>query len=173
MLSESTLRTKLNIQLEQIAIGLNLKDKDILEVGIAGDDKPSGSYRFFGEGNTWTTADVEPRWNPDVLCDISNCPQILDNSYDLVIMTQALEHIWDYKKAMENLCRITRKYLIIDCPWMFPFHHDNVRPAIDWRDWDDYWRFSPSAMHRLLGEVGFKKIKIITDNEFTLCLAEK
>ncbi len=161
------------MRLEQIAMELNLKEKDILEVGIAGDDKPSGSYKFFGEGNTWTTADIEPMWKPDILCDISNCPQIVANSYDLVIMTQALEHIWDYKGAMENLYRITRKYLIIDCPWMFPFHHDKVREAKTYADWDDYWRFSPTTMWRLLKGVGFKEVKIIGEQEFTLCLAEK
>lgn len=169
----SKLRTKLNIHLEKLAMDLNLKDKDILEVGIAGDDKPSGSYKFFGEGNTWTTADIEPLWSPDILCDISNCPQIVNNSYDLVIMTQAMEHIWDFKKAIEELYRITRKYLIIDCPWMFPYHYDKVRPLTDWREWDDYWRISPSAMTKLLREAGFKEIKIIADDEFTLCLAEK
>lgn len=170
---ETQLRVKLNIRLEQLAIKLNLKNKDILEIGIAGDEKPSGSYKFFGQGNGWTTADIESMWRPDILCDITKCPQIKDNTYDLVIMTQSLEHIFEYQKALSELYRITKKYLIIDCPWMYPFHKDQIRPTTNWKEWDDYWRFSPTAMWRLLKEVGFKEIKVIFEQQFTLCLAEK
>jgi hypothetical protein len=171
-MEDTSLRTKLNIRLETIAMGLNLKGKNILEVGIAGDEKPSGSYKFFGQGNKWTTADIERRWNPDIVCDITDS-KIPDNEYDLVIMTQALEHIYEYKKALSELYRITKEYLVIDCPWMFPFHRDKVRPVNDWKDWDDYWRFSPTAMWKLLKGAGFKDVEVIFENEFTLCLARK
>ena len=50
---DTQLRIYLNIYLEQVAMRLGLKDKDILEIGIAGDEKPSGSYKFFGKGNNW------------------------------------------------------------------------------------------------------------------------
>lgn len=171
-LISKNLRRQLNVWLEQIALRLNLQNKSVLEVGIAGDEKPSGSYKFFGQGNKWTTLDINPRWKPDIVADItqSNLP---DNEYDLVIMTQSLEHIWDYRKALSEIYRITKKYAIVDCPFMYPFHFDSVRTRVSWENWDDYWRFTPASLRRLMLEVGFKKVQVMFANEFTLCLVEK
>jgi len=162
----------LNTWLEIIAIKWNLKNKDILEIGIGGDEKPSGSYRYFGEGNNWTTMDINPKWKPDIIGDITN-NSIKDNSYDLVIMTQTLEHIWDFKKAIEELHRITRKYVLLDCPWMWGFHRDIVREETPTHEWDDYWRISPSALYKLLKDIGFKNVIIKFKEYLTLCIAEK
>lgn len=171
-MSNSLLRIKVNTWLEQIAMGLNLQDKDILEIGIAGDPKPSGSHQFFGEGNRWKTMDINPKWAPDIVDDITRA-KTKDNSFDLIIMTQTLEHIWDYDQALKNLHRITRKHIIVDCPWMYPFHQDAIRSEEDGLKWDDYWRFSPSAMYKLLTNIGFKKVKVFFDKLDVLCLAEK
>lgn len=166
------LRTLLNVWLEEIAISLNLRGKNILEVGIAGDDKPSGSYKFFGAGNNWTTLDKNSIWKPDVEVDIceSGLP---DNSFDLVIMTQTLEHIWDFKKAISEIYRITKEYAIIDCPWMFDYHCDKIRMGAPHDEWDDYWRISPSAMKKLCKWAGFGEVRVRMQNELTLALCQK
>jgi len=169
-IEELNLRTQLNVWLERIAMKLNLKGKKILEVGIAGDEKPSGSYKFFGEGNEWTTLDIDARWKPDIVADITN-NDLPDNSFDLVIMTQTIEHIWDYKKALSELYRITRRYAIVDCPFMYPFHEE--RSWRKWEDWQDYWRFTPAAFKRLLKEAGFKKVNIMFCRQLVLALCEK
>jgi len=89
-----------------------------------------------------------------------------------VIMTQALEHIWDYKKALSEIYRITNKFAIVDCPFMYPFHQDVQRPR-RWQDWDDYWRITPAGINRLLEEVGFNEIDINFNDLVTLCVANK
>ena len=165
------LRQQLNAWLESYAVRWNLQDKNILEIGIAGDEKPSGSHKYFGKGNRWTTLDKESKWKPDILVDITK-NKIPDNTFDLVIMVQTLEHIWDYKKALSEIYRITKDKVIIDCPFMYEFHQDKLRP-VDWQYSDDYWRFTPAAMNRLLEEVGFKKVDILFRQINTLCLAEK
>lgn len=157
---QSPLRIQLNVWLEKFAMELNLQGKKILEIGIGGDEKPSGSYKIFGKGNKWTTMDINPKWEPDMIDDICDCG-IADNEFDLVIMTQTLEHIWDYKKALSEIYRITKKYAIVDCPFAVEFHVEEVRREKDWRNWDDYWRFTPATLNRLLKEAGFKKVDLL------------
>jgi|TARA_Y100000296_G_C5174026_1_gene258968 SAM-dependent methyltransferase len=166
-----SLRNKVNVFLEKIAIELNPIDWDILEIGIAGDEKPSGSYRFFGKNNKWTTMDINPKWKPDIVGDITN-NQIPDNAYDLVIMTQTLEHIWDYEKAIKEIYRVCKRYAIIDCPFHCAFHQDNQRQK-PWQEWDDYWRHTPAAMNKLLLNAGFKGVDLEFRHEVILCLATK
>ena len=167
----SRLRTVLNASLEKIAMSMNLENKSILEIGIAGDDKPSGSYQFFGKGNKWTTVDKNPKWGPDFVDDITQS-NFKDNEFDLVIMTQTLEHIWDYNKALSELYRITSDYLIIDCPFLYEFHQDYLRPC-SWEEWDDYWRFTPAAFRKLLLGAGFKTVNVTFSNENTLAVCRK
>ena len=166
------LRVILNTWLEKVAMDLNLQDKTILEIGIGGDEKPSGSYQFFGQGNKWKTMDINPKWKPDITADICDSG-LEDESFDMVIMTQTLEHIWDYKKALSEIYRITKEYAIIDCPFMFPFHCDRMRSGDSWENWDDFWRFTPVALKRLLGEVGFKKVDIIHNEVISLAVCKK
>ena len=39
-----------------------------------------------------------------------------DNSFDLVIMLEVLEHLEDYQKAIGELCRVSSKYVLISVP---------------------------------------------------------
>jgi len=167
------LRIEINVWLEQTAMKLNLSGKRVLEIGIAGDEKPSGSYRFFGKGNEWQTLDKNSKWSPDIVADICNSG-LPSNSFDLVIITQSLEHIWDYKAALSELYRITKKYVIVDCPFMVPMHQDTMRVINNKPlEWDDYWRFTPAAFDRLLKEAGFEKIDIQFKNLNSIALCEK
>lgn len=47
--------------------------------------------------------------------DLRNIP-FQDNSFDVVICTHAIEHIREYKVAIKELKRISRKYIIIITP---------------------------------------------------------
>jgi len=169
---ESSLRVQLNIWMEALAMKLNLQGKNILEIGIAGDEKPSGSYKFFGQGNTWTTMDKEAKWEPDIVGDITKT-DFKDNEFDLVIMTQVIEHIWDYKAALKEIRRITNSYAIVDSPFMYEFHQDVYRMNVPWQEFDDYRRFTPAGLRRELLEVGFKNIETTFSKEEVLCLAIK
>jgi SAM-dependent methyltransferase len=166
------MRIQLNAWLEGLAVKLNLRNKEILEVGLAGDEKPSGSYRFFGKGNKWKTLDIDPKWEPDIVADI--CDSGLEsNSFDLVIMTQTIEHIWDFRKALSEIHRLTRKYAIIDCPFMYVFHQDKIRSSRPWQEWDDYWRFTPAGFKKLLEGAGFRDVKISFMPLLSLALCQK
>ena len=49
------------------------------------------------------------------LDDITNT-KIESNSYEVVTLLEVLEHIEDFKKAIENAVRITKKYIVITVP---------------------------------------------------------
>jgi len=119
-----------------------------------------------------TILDKEAKWKPDIVADITD-NNLTDNSYDMVIMTQALEHIFDFRKALEELYRITSDYLIVDCPFQYAFHQDNLRPEDDWKDWDDYHRLTPAGLNRHLKEVGFEEVKIVFSELNTLAICRK
>jgi 2-polyprenyl-3-methyl-5-hydroxy-6-metoxy-1,4-benzoquinol methylase len=58
------------------------------------------------------------RLHPKVMIkkgDIYNLPYKA-NSFDLIICTEVLEHLEDPKKALEELRRVTKKYLILSVP---------------------------------------------------------
>lgn len=126
-----------------------MKGWDILEIGIDGDEKPSGNYKYFGKGNQWKTMDNLERLEPDILADISYCPTIPSEQFNLIICSQVIEHLWDFTGAINGIYRLLKKggYAIIDCPFEFPYH--------GLPDYDDYWRISYTALKKLMLNTGF------------------
>lgn len=151
--------------MEEYANKLQLKGVKVLDVGIAGDPPPSEKYQWFGEGNDFKTLDIDPQWKPDFVGDICQAP-FINNIFDLVIVSQTLEHIFDFKRAISEIYRITKKYAIIDCPFVNSYHPES--------SFDDYWRISHRAMKILLETVGFKILDLqLRGGILTTALVEK
>jgi SAM-dependent methyltransferase len=143
------------------------KGWDCLEVGIDGDEKPSGNFKYFGKGNTWKTLDNVAYLKPDIVADICDTG-LPSESFDLIIISQTLEHVWDFFKAIEECQRLLKigGHLIIDCPFMYPFHGT--------QDYGDYWRLSHQALRKLLHQVGLGVISCnIYSDVLTSALAQK
>jgi SAM-dependent methyltransferase len=138
-----------------------------LEVGIDGDERPSGNYKSFGLGNKWATMDNVAYLKPDIVADL--CDTGLDpEQFDLIIVSQTLEHIYDFTKAIIECERLLKKdgYLIIDCPFLYPFHGT--------QDYGDYWRISHQAMRKQLQSAGLQVVSCeIFSNLLTSALAKK
>jgi len=90
------------------------------------------------------TLDVDPASGADFLADIcaNNRHLIPDNTYDLVVCTEVLEHVlrpWD---AVAELFRITRPggFLLLTTPFNFRIH--GPLP--------DCWRFTEYGLRELL-----------------------
>ena len=121
------------------------KGWDVLEIGIDGDEKPSGNYKVFGKGNNWKTMDKLSRLNPDYVEDIETyLPISLLAEFDLVICSQTLEHTLNIDMALASLMALSRGYVIIDLPFMWEYHGQP--------DYDDYWRMSHTALIARLRE---------------------
>jgi len=57
----------------------------------------------------------EKRNTDYIVCDIENLP-LKDNSVDLVLCSEVLEHVYNYRKSLAELCRVGKKYLLISFP---------------------------------------------------------
>lgn len=167
----SEIRNKVYETMDDYSKRLNLQGAWILDVGIAGDPilpgatSPSEKYKWFGKGNDFKTMDIDAKWKPDIVGDICKAP-FEDNTFNLVILTQTLEHIWDVGNALNEVHRITRKYAIIDCPFVNDYHPEAT--------FEDYWRISPSAMKNLLELANFKILDLqLRGGILTTALVEK
>lgn len=134
------------------------KQWKVLEVGIDGDPKPGGNYKLFGIGNDYKTLDILERVSPDIVADICDT-KLPKEEWDLIILSQTLEHIFDFRSAIKECHRLLKKggFLIIDCPFFYPYH------GVD--GYGDYWRISHTAMQKLVEEVGFKIGKSVSFNK--------
>lgn len=138
------------MNMKEYAARLNLKNARILDVGIAGNPL-KGGYKPFFLGNEYSTLDVDARWKPDYVQDICRT-DFNDESWDLVIFIQTLEHIADFREVLKEIHRIlkTGGHLILETPYNYPFHSE---PSFK-----DYWRFTLDGYYVLLKDFDIKSI---------------
>ncbi|OUJ71209.1 glycosyltransferase [Hymenobacter crusticola] len=80
--------------------------------------------------------------------DLSAAPQIPDNTFDCLIITQTLHLIYDFKSALQTCYRILKPggVLLLTVPGLSPI--DKGKCQNIW-----YWSFSAQALHRLMTEI--------------------
>jgi len=149
----SEVRRKVFETMEEYSKILNPKNKNwrVLEVGIDGDPKPGGNYKYFGDGNVYETLDYLKRVNPTYVQDIQKTV-LSSEFFDLIICSQTLEHVYNPIKAIHEIFRLTKKggHAILDAPFDYPYH-----PA---SGYGDYWRMTPECMQLVASKAGFELI---------------
>lgn len=75
-------------------------------------------------------------------------PQDLVERFDTVFNHTTLEHIYEFRKAFENLCKMSKDLVIIVVPFLQEMHGD----------YGDYWRFTPSSIEKLFNENNMETI---------------
>jgi FkbH-like protein len=90
--------------------------------------------------------DNNPNCNPDLLIDATNLSQFHDNSIDLIICLETLEHMEYFWKAIEEFLRIlkTDGFVLLSAPLNFEIHCGK----------DDFYRFTPKGLKNLLDNAG-------------------
>lgn len=105
-----------------------------------------GARKNFAKDCNYTGADISPR-DPEILtADICSCPQIPDESYDIVFSFDVLEHVerpWD---AASECVRITKKGGLVICRTLFAYRY-HPEP-------NDFWRFSSQCLEHLFAGSG-------------------
>jgi glycosyltransferase involved in cell wall biosynthesis len=116
----------------------------VLEIG-------DNNYTLSYGGNKVVCSDIlhvdESNPNATLIGDISNAPQLPDNLFDCIILTQTLHLIYDFKGALTTCYRILKPggILLLTVPGLTPIDHG------EWKNtW--YWSFTDKAMHRLMDE---------------------
>ena len=101
-----------------------------------------------------TTIDIDPARKPDIVMDVTNL-EFNDNSFDLVIMMEVLEHVKEPKKALSEIYRVLSDNgkLIMSTPFILGIHDEPY----------DYYRFTKYGLEYLLSDF---KIEIHETNDF-------
>ena len=83
-----------------------------------------------------------------IIADLSHAPHIQSNTFDCIILTQTLQFIYDFKKALETCYRILRPggALLITVPGITPLDQGELRSF-----W--FWTFTNNSMSKLSAEM--------------------
>lgn len=112
----------------------------------------NGSYKdLFSGFQVYMGLDIRPGPNVDRI--ITNCFPLSNNSVDLVISGQCLEHVENPFHTVSEIYRVLKSdsYVILVAPAVFVEHNH-----------PDRWRFLPDGMTTLLKYSGFEVINSYT-----------
>ena len=116
----------------------------VLEIG-------DNYYTMLYGGTHVTKSDVlhvnEDNEAATIIGDISHAPQIADNTFDCIILTQTLHLIYTYQDALRTCHRILKPggTLLLTVPGITPIDHG------EWNSiW--YWSFTDKALRLLMAE---------------------
>ena len=128
------------------AARLNGSSRTLLDLGGRG--KPYAQL-FQGKVTHHLVMDIEPGPSVDLVGDARRIP-IADQSIDVVLCTQVIEHIPEPQAVLLEVHRILRPggSLILSVPAIFPQHGS---PG-------DYWRYMPQGLEWLLRD--FERVKV-------------
>ena len=85
-------------------------------------------------------------------------PDELVERYDVVFNHTTLEHIFDVRAAMTNLCRMSRDVVLVIVPFA-QVQHEN-------EGYRDYWRFTPTCLRTMFDAEGLSVIYEAANEDF-------
>jgi SAM-dependent methyltransferase len=108
-------------------------------------------YSLLYGGNKLTQSDIlhidETNTKATFIGDLSNAPQLPDNAFDCIVLTQTLHLIYDFKGALATCHRILKPggVLLLTSPGITPIDHGEWK-----KTW--YWAFTDKALIRLVSD---------------------
>lgn len=138
----------------------DLFEGEIVNVS-AGDnvDKEGGTYdAYFPNKSSWYMTNYQPgsfrgfSGKPnEFLVDLTEeLPIELRRRFDVAFNHTTLEHVFDVRSAMRNICEMSRDIVIVVVPFC-QIQHENS-------SYEDFWRFTPTCIRALFQENGFTTI---------------
>lgn len=99
-----------------------------------------------------TFTDLNPKSDQILEVNFEKPLPINDQSYDTVVAMNILEHIYDHNLFVNEMARILKKNgELVGCvPFLIPYHADP----------NDYFRYTHTALRRILQKSDFKEIEI-------------
>lgn len=99
----------------------------------------------------WEYVNIDATTMPDYASPAEKLP-VPDASYDMVLLSEVLEHLPEPEKALAEAFRVLRPsgMLICAAPFLYPLHADP----------EDYQRWLPSKYDHVLRGLGFIQAKI-------------
>lgn len=124
----------------------NKTDLRVLDLGCG--NKPYRAY-FDGKYSLYIGIDPSPRDSVEIIA-VGEWLPLRDETFDVCIMTQVLEHVESPYLVIKEVHRTLRRngILILSIPGIWPVNKEN----------GDYWRWTDQGLKRLLGN--FSRVKI-------------
>ena len=96
----------------------------------------------------WIFADVEKKYHPDIILDVTNMIKIENGSINVINATELFEHVLNPEKGLKECYRVLKKngVIILSMPFLYPIHNDVY----------DFQRWTEEKWKRELGKTGFK-----------------
>lgn len=130
-----------------------ISGKRVLEVGSK---DVNGSLRLFIESlqpEEYIGIDIRAGKGVDQICDVERLRENFpDESFDVVIATELLEHVKDWKSAISNIKAVCKRGGLILLTTRSRGFHYHAWPA-------DYWRFEEPDMRKIFSDCEIIKIK--------------
>lgn len=130
----------------------DIHGKRVLEVGAL---DVNGSLRSFIEGNsprTYIGVDIMRGPGVDVVCDASETEERFGTeAFDVVISTELLEHVRDWRKVVANFKRVLKTGGILFITTRSKGYGYHGFPF-------DYWRYEPDDMRALFSDCHIEAI---------------
>jgi len=117
-------------------------------------DKEGLEYRdYFRNAQYYTTTNYKSDARGfqgkknEIFLDLEeDLPAKMLNQFDVVFNHTTLEHIYNARKAFNNLCIMSNDIVIIVLPFLQQYHSD----------YGDYWRFTPLAIKRMFEDNNYE-----------------
>lgn len=135
-----------------------VKNKKVLDVGSL---DVNGTYRDLF--TNYTGLDIAPGKNVDIVSKNSYEYPPKDNSFEVVISGNTIEHIEDAQKWIKEIARITSDLVCIITPWNLEVHRYPI----------DCWRILPDGMEFLFKLAELKTLECYIEGIDTIGIARK
>ena len=124
-------------------------DGEILDVGGS---KYSGYLELIGGNHQVVVGNINPDYGIDVKFDAENPWPFDSDRFSGVLFINLLEHLFGYQFAISEAYRVLHVggRVVGVVPFMFPVHGSP----------NDYFRFTASALERILKNSGFHSVKV-------------
>lgn len=124
----------------------------LLEVG----PRPSRWYELFKDKFSIISIDIDPESQADYIMDVCNMKEFEDESFDLVIMVEVLEHVHNPSLAIDEIHRVLKPggQLLLTTPFLFPIHDAP----------NDFFRFTKFGLKKILNI--FDQVRVETFDYF-------
>lgn len=124
-------------------------DGRILDIGGS---KGSGYHELIRGTHTIVTGNLDMSYGADIAFDAQERWPFADGSFDAVLFMNVLEHLYHHREALAEAARVLRKdgRILGSVPFLFNVHGSP----------DDYFRYTKSALEKLLSDAGFTDIVV-------------
>jgi SAM-dependent methyltransferase len=98
------------------------------------------------------TTDLRIDGNPDFVGDLERGLPLRDNSIDIVLLLNVMEHLYEYRTVISEAGRVLSPggSLLLFVPFLYPRHTARFGSFVV----EDYFRYGPVTLRRLLKELG-------------------